>query len=254
MVDQRVPISIITLTWDHLAYTRLAVNSIKPLLQEDDEIIFVDNNSNNDTKNFIRDLKLPCKKKYYLSSENISISQGYNIGLRKSVHPYIFIYDNDLEIVMPNTFDHMLGVFKKENGVGIVCPKINNVVGRARACEGVDELPNKIIEVREKKYRGYPSCASAAWLMTRECMKIVGEFDERFDKYGMLDFDYAKRVLLAKFRIVVDGFIFVQHYGSITAKEYMNGPMLQEMGLKYRKKWGLPCPGDPGIPRGGWHR
>lgn len=232
-------LSVITLTWNHLAYTQKAVESLAPLLTNDDEWIFVDNCSTDGTQGWLMSKQLPCKSLLHICDKNTSISEAYNIAIKESTGDYVLIWDNDLEVVMPNTIEHLLSVFRDCPDAGIVCPMLPNIIGRLRNCTSPDKLPKEIRQISMRHKRPYPMCASAAWLISRKCIEAVGLFDEQFDKYGVLDFDYARRVLDAGFKIYSDGFVWVNHYGSITAKEYMTSEMLHEMHDKFAQKWGL---------------
>jgi len=232
-------VSVVTLTWNHLQYTKKAVESLAPLLTEEDEWIFCDNLSKDGTPEYLDALKLPCKKIVLYPVEHTSISQAYNLCIKASSGDYVFIWDNDLEAVMPDTLTHMLSVFGDRPGTGIVCPCLPNVVGRLRECVLPSKLCKEIREISCKHNRPYPMCVSAAWLLSRACIEKVGLFDEQFDKYGILDFDYAKRVIIEGFKIFSDGYIWVQHYGSITANTYLNIDILRDMHEKFAKKWSI---------------
>jgi len=243
-------VSVVTLTWNHLDYTRKAVESIIPILRPDDEIIVVDNNSNDGTQGYLMSQNFPCSNHLIFLEEQCGIGKAYNIAFRKAGGDFIFIYDNDLEIVMPNTLEHMIGIFNNDDSIGIVCPCINRIIGRIRACESKDKLPNDIQEIRMGYKKWWPECPSAAWLIRKECREKVGFWDEDFDPYGMADYDFARRVILAGYRILCDRFIFVQHYGSITASSYVNANLLKITREKFYKKWA----GDLFIPRGSFPR
>ncbi len=240
MASQRVGVSVICLTWNHLEYTKKAVDSIAPILTPADEIIFVDNNSTDGTQGYLMSLNLPCPTVCHFSDKHISIAHAYNTGIMRSLRPYIFIYDNDLEIVEPDTLNHMVFVFEHHPAAGIVCPHTDNVIGRLRNIQGPEKKFNRIEQFHMKFHRHYPTCPSAAWLIKREVIEKVGVFDERYEGYGMLDFDYARTVMLAGFDILLDGFVFVKHHGSITAKDYDIQPMLMKQSQQFWDKWKLP--------------
>ena len=63
-----VRVSVITLTWNHLEYTKKAVTSLLPILEPNDEVIFVDNNSNDGTHKYLEDLEIPCEKHLILKA------------------------------------------------------------------------------------------------------------------------------------------------------------------------------------------
>lgn len=249
-----VRVSVITLTWNHLEYTKKAVESIKPILTKEDEIIFVDNLSTDGTQEYLQSLELPCPKYLLSPKEQCGIGAAYNIAFRKAKGAFIFIYDNDLEIMMPNTLDHLIKVHQMYEKAGIVAPCCDNIMGRYRVAHSQGKLKNDIMQIRLKWNKAWPENPSAAWLISKECREKVGFWDELFDPYGMGDYDYGKRVLLAGFELYADRYIFVKHYGGVTAKAYTNSDMFRDTRLKFYKKWGYPAPGEPGVPKGGTPR
>jgi len=242
-----VRVSVITLTWNHIEYTKKAVESIIPCLTSDDEFIFVDNKSTDGTQDYLQSLDLVCPTYVHVVEERCGCAHAYNIGFKKVKGDYIFIYDNDMEIVMKNTLDHMIEVFKNNKDAGIVCPCMNNIIGAVRSCPSISSLKNDIVEIHMGHNKWWPECPSAGWLLKRECLDKVGLFDEQFDPYGINDYDYARRVILAGFKILCDRFIFIQHYGSVTSKEYVTAKMLNVVQEKFYKKWA----GDQHYPKGG---
>lgn len=234
-------VSVVILTWNKLDYTKQAVSSLMPIMHEDDEVIFIDNQSTDGTIKYLNDVELPCYKIVNVVDAPCGIGKAYNKAFDLASGDYIFIYDNDLQIQMPDTLDHMISVFEQKitEGVnpGIVCPCMNNITGRVRALASKDNLPNDIQEIIKRRLRPWPELPSAGWLMSAECMDKVGCWDEQFDPYGIGDYDYAMRVLRAGFRIFADRFIFVHHFGSITSKEYVTKDMLNRTRALFMKKW-----------------
>jgi len=236
---QGVRVSIITLTWNHLKYTKKAVDSILPILKPEDEMIFVDNFSDDGTLEYLEALETPCPKHILFPPFKCGIGKAYNLAFEHAKGEYVFIYDNDLEIKMPETLDSLINTFFLQENVGIVCPCCDNIIGRIRSCKGVNDLEYDVQEITQKYHKPWPELPSAAWLIRNDVLKEVGLWDEQFDPYGIADYDYAKRVLLAGFRILVDRSIFVKHYGSITANDYISKEMMRDVREKFYNKWGL---------------
>jgi GT2 family glycosyltransferase len=232
--------SVITLTWNHLACTRRALESLRPILHSDDELIVVDNNSADGTQGYLSGLTTPCPVRLHFSDTYLSIVHAYNAAINLSSGEYIFIYDNDLEIVEKGTLDHMIGVLSQDPAIGIVLPHCDNIIGCPRSIPGPAKKVNSLVPVQMKRKAHWPACASAAWLIRREVIDKVGLFDERFSEYGFGDLDYARRVLEAGYKIILDGFIFVKHYGSRTVSDADVEPQLRRMRALFWEKWLLP--------------
>ena len=246
MENQGYRVSVIILTWNHLEYTEKAVTSLIPILKPNDEVIFVDNLSTDGTQEYLRGVELPCDKILLSPLERSGIGVCYNIGFQNARGEYIFIYDNDLEIVMSNTLDHMIEVFTNNSKAGIVCPCCNNIIGSLRSFKSANKLPNDVVEITIGRKKWWPECPSAAWLISRYCLDKVGVWDEYFDPYGIGDYDYGRRVILAGFSILCDRFVFVHHYGCITSSNYVDSKLLDEARNKFYKKWAA----DVHVPKG----
>lgn len=232
-----VRVSVVTLTWNNLEYTKKAVESIKKILTPDDEVIFVDNLSNDGTALYLDLLELPCATTVNILPFQCGIGHAYNKAFSQCSGEYIFIYDNDLEIVMPNTLEHLIKVHEERQDAGIVCPCCSNVMGRYRCCLDIQYLEHDIVEISKKWNCAWPECPSAAWLIKKKCLAEIGGWDEQFDPYGIADYDYALRVVNAGWKILVDRHIFVKHYGGVTSSKYVNGEMLEKTRQLFFKKW-----------------
>jgi len=225
-------------------------------MRADDELIVVDNCSTDGTREYLKELAKDSRVVVCLLTENTSITKSYNTGIKASSGEFIFIFDNDLEIVEPNTLDHMIQTFDVLEGdcrkIGIVAPHTNNIIGRQRSIIDSTHKCNRIENITMRRLRPYPILPSAAILILREAGEKVGWFDERYDGYGMLDLDFARSVIVAGYEIILDGFIFVKHYGSVTVSDYDIQPDLIRMRQLFDAKWNLPD--TSGRPPRHWGR
>ena len=72
-------LSIITINYNGIAYTRKFLDSLKPFMQDDWEVIVVDNASRQDEASLLRQ-EYPWIK-CIQSTENVGFSGGNNIGV-----------------------------------------------------------------------------------------------------------------------------------------------------------------------------
>ena len=110
-------ISIITLSWDNLDYTKAFVNSIRNNTTIKYELIIVDNGSEALTQNWVKE----NADNYILYDHNKGFSKGFNEGVNIAKGKYIMMANNDTEF--PPLWDiKLLETIKNNPMAGIVSP------------------------------------------------------------------------------------------------------------------------------------
>ncbi len=173
-------------------------------------IIVIDNNSKDDTVNFI-------KKNYPVvqlieAKKNLGFGQGNNVGLIIAVNSqadYIFLINQDA-YVETDTLEKLINAHKNNSEFGILSPIHLNGTG-----DEFDDhfykflLQSDITEIisseilNTKKSTNIINTSfvnAAAWLISRECLIKTGGFDPIFFHYGEDD-NYAQRALFKGFKI-----------------------------------------------------
>ena len=183
------------------------------------EIIVVDNNSKDDTVQFI-------KKKFsnvFLieNKENTGFGKANNQGISHALKhnaEYVFLLNQDA-YVMEDTLEKLINVARQNPEYGIISPihldgEGNNVerdflsFASSQATTGLvnDALRSRI---EDKIYSTY-FVNAAAWLITKKCLKIVGGFSPTFYHYGE-DNNYCHRAHFHKIKIGIYPFAFILH-------------------------------------------
>ncbi|MBO6088297.1 glycosyltransferase, partial [bacterium] len=112
-------LSIITLTYNNLEYTR---NFIKSLYEntKDFELILVDNGSTDGTVEYLK--SLPYNNiKFIFNEKNLGFPKGNNQGLEIAEGEYIGFLNNDI-LLSSNWFEGVEFVFKNETDAAFVSP------------------------------------------------------------------------------------------------------------------------------------
>ncbi len=173
-------------------------------------IIVIDNNSKDDTINFI-------KKNYPVvqlieTGKNHGFGQGNNMGLAIAVNSaadYVFLMNQDV-YVETDTLEKLINAHKNNPEFGILSPIHLNGTGDEFDDHFYKFLMESDIkevittEILNKKKSGDIIDTSfvnaAAWLISRECLLKTGGFDPIFFHYGEDD-NYAQRVLFKGLKI-----------------------------------------------------
>ena len=122
-------LSIITLTYNNLHYTKKYIESLYKNTK-DFELILVDNGSTDGTVDYIK--SLPYNNiKLIINEENLGYAKGNNQGIAAAEGEYIGFLNNDI-LLPSNWFDEIEKVFIAEEKAGFVSPielnpKIQNV-------------------------------------------------------------------------------------------------------------------------------
>ncbi|SVA96100.1 uncharacterized protein METZ01_LOCUS148954, partial [marine metagenome] len=84
-------ISVITLSWDNLDYTKAFVKSIRKNTSFPNELIIVDNGSESNTRRWVE----KNADQFLIFDENQGFSKGFNEGVKIAKGDYIMMANND---------------------------------------------------------------------------------------------------------------------------------------------------------------
>ena len=220
-------LSIITLSWDNLDYTKAFVESIRNNTVLPYELIIVDNGSEIETQKWVKenaDMTL-------IFQQNQGFSKGFNEGLNIAQGQYVMMANNDTEF--PPGWDmKLVECLEKYPKVGIVSPVYTS--GRRIAQR---EKPGiKLIKVGRFK-RG-PS--GVAYFMRRdEMINIFGQWCEDYEIASGEDADLCMTVWNNNFDILIDERVLIKHKGKVTSRSKLKDwkILYSNNGKQYRKKW-----------------
>lgn len=182
------------------------------------EIIVVDNNSNDNSVEFIRS----TYKRIILieQKENQGFGRANNIGIKKAIEnfaDFIFLLNQDA-VIEKNTISRLVEFAKANKQFGIVSPIHLNGKGTdidfnfqsylsQWNCNGFlsDLFFNRVKESYEV---GFVNAAS--WLISKNCVDTVGGFNPVFFMYGEDD-NYVHRLRYHGFKIGIITNAFIYH-------------------------------------------
>jgi rhamnosyltransferase len=181
-------------------------DNIKAIIDQVDQIIIVDNNSDN--KEQIIKLCLNNSVKIIQLDKNYGIAYALNRLFRHYIinkNDWVLTLDQDS--ICPS---NMISTYKKyiDNNVGIICPTIydinrNNVI---------EQDNNVFIEKR---------CITSGSLTSVKAYYFIDGFDEKMFIDGV-DFDFCDRLLNNNFTILRCGDVILKHeIGKITIRKFL---------------------------------
>ncbi len=232
----RESVSIIVVTYNSEKTIKRLLDSLLPTLHDKDEIIIVDNNSKDNTVDFLKSLNNK-QIKVILNEENVGYSKGINIGIEASKSP-IVIFLNPDTVVTGNWIDRLIKHLDKETGaVGPLSTYTipYQFVGTYIPVDRLQDLSNEeIAELVYRKFKGgYKETKvlmGFCLVLRRETLEKEGYLDEDlFLGNDDLELSWRLRERGYKLKIALDTFIYHEgHVSFKTEKKSKTDRLVQE--------------------------
>ena len=225
---------IIIPVWDQLEFTKECVDAILKNTHYPYRLILIDNGSEFETKNYLKNLEKNRPKEVMLvnNDENLGFVKAVNQGLKHSDSPYVCIMNNDT-IPAPGWLERMIEFADSHDEVGLVNPQ----------CDGHGNMPldeyAQILSRDRGKYMEMNQCQGFCMLIKREAVERVGYLDEAFGIGGFDDTDYSMRAHIAGYRCVAikDAYVYHRLHSSFNASGDREDWVRRNRRIYY-DKWG----------------
>lgn len=241
-------VSVIVVTWNGSEVTRACLESLLadqswPLL----ELIVVDNGSQDDTPEFLREFaERDPRIRLILNEDNRGFAAANNQGLEIAGGKYLVLLNNDT-VVTRGWVRQLVGHFRRDPGIGLLGPITNNIGNEARvqtAYTSIEEMPAEAQAItisRAGRCFEIPVVAFFCVMVSREVYEEVGCLDEGFGMGFFEDDDYCRRVRDAGKRVVCAEDVFIHHELSASFSKIDQGErsrLFERNKRYYEEKWG----------------
>jgi GT2 family glycosyltransferase len=242
-------VSVIVVTRDNLALTRLCLES---LLDNPDgppyEIVVVDNASTDGTRPYLLALaRRAAHVRVVLNDENAGFPRACNQGLDEARGSELVILNNDT--IVSRGWLGRLRTHLVDPHVGLVGPVTNRIGNEAEipvdyaTLRGFRALATR----RAAEYVGqaFEISMPAMFCLAfrRDVCEQLGSLDEGFGLGTLEDDDYALRSSAAGYRNLCAEDVLVHHFGEATfGALYASGEhsrLLENNRLRFEEKWGM---------------
>lgn len=236
--------SIIILTYNQLAYTKLCIESIRKFTPKNSyEIIVVDNNSSDDTVEWLK------KQKDIIgiyNKENRGFPGGCNQGMKIARGDNILLLNNDT-IVTPNWLNNMQKALYRDDNIGIVsaitneCSNYQQIEVDYHDFESMIEFSKKINISNELAWDQRVKLVGYCFMIRKELIDKIGLLDEGFFPGNYEDDDYSIRSICAGYKNILCKDVFIHHFRSVSFNslpETFSQSMTNNLA-RFNEKWGF---------------
>ena len=255
--------SIIILTLNELACTRLCLESLAAHTPEPHEVIVVDNGSHDGTVDFLRRVR---GVRLIANRQNRGFAGGCNQGMVAARGDLLLLLNNDC-VVTPGWLAGLGRVLDSRPRAGMAGPVSNYVSGpqldrEARYSTMEEMLRHAAATAARERGRATSvgRLVGLCLLFPRSLMERIGLLDERFGRGNFEDDDYCRRALIAGYELLIAHEVFIHHFGSRTFQANQIDYLAEHERNRavYRAKWNdlpapRPLPAEAGDPlAAGW--
>lgn len=224
-------VTIIIRCRNNWALTKSCIDSIiKNTNRELYKLVVVDDGSTDETLQKLIGLQAEGSLIRLRHDTSLGAVVSTNDGLKyyfKNPTDYVMVLDNDTEILDGDNswLIDLISYFKEDEMLGILGCVSDNVIG----LQNVSQLTND----KEPKF-----LISFAWMMSLECAKRCGFFDERYWPGNFEDIDYCITATRNGFKLKVAKDVFIKHLCHQTFNQMGLNELVQTNEKKGLAKWG----------------
>ena len=186
LINRYVNISIVT--FNRLSFTKQAVAAILKYTAFPHVITVVDNNSQDETQEYLKELhQTGVIKNLVLLKENVGVAKASNIAwLQEPEALYYLKYDNDIVIEKNNWLSSLITVIDAIPELGAIGYNFEPL-----------SYPIQVINSQRIRIKEQGNIGGACFLIPKRTSDILGYWCEDYGLYGFEDVDYSFRIKLA---------------------------------------------------------
>ncbi len=233
---------IVIATWNAVAMTRVALESIRREANVAYRLVLVDNSEEPDARAWFRDIAASGEFGETLliqNDENLGWLKATNIGLRQADAEFICLLNNDV-VCGTDWLRRCVALMQREPDIAIVNPRGNE---RSENClvKDVNAYARKLAQEQDRSFTELDHCSGFCMVVRGALFREIGLLDEIFDGGYYEDNDLSYRAQAAGYRCAQCDDAFVLHLVSQSFKKMpaeLKRKMIARNREICRRRWG----------------
>jgi GT2 family glycosyltransferase len=244
-------VSILVVTYNNLALTRLCLASLQRAAGTlPFEIIVVDNASSDGTQAWLAETaaRALVPLEVVANAHNAGFAAANNQAAARARGDVVVFLNNDC-VVVSGWLETLIAHLDRDPSIGLVGP-VTNSGGNGEAqlgtryadLDGMRRFAEGYTRAHAGEVADVPMLALFCAAMTRDRFAAVGGLDERYGRGLFEDDDLALAVRRRGWRVAVARDVFVHHYGGASFSRLPPGDYLRlwwNNRRAYERKWGI---------------
>ncbi|MDW8799693.1 glycosyltransferase [Clostridium sp. A1-XYC3] len=243
--NKELKTSIVILTYNKLDYTKLCIDSVKKYTKAGTyEIIVVDNNSTDDTRDWLKEQN---DIKVILNDINLGFPGGCNVGIEAAEKGNDILLLNNDTIVTPRWLENLNNCLYSDEYIGAVgavsnsCSNYQAIKTEYKSIEEMVAFADEYNVSDSAKWEQKVKLIGFCMLVKRPVLDKVGLLDEIFFPGNFEDDDLGYRIQSEGYKLMLCNDTFVHHFGSTSFKDNPEkfNKLLNDNSIKFMNKWGF---------------
>lgn len=218
-------VSIIVINWNGENIIKKCLPSLLNLDYPNYEIIFVDNNSNDKSIQYVEEQRGKSKMPFRIikNKNNYGNAKGKNIGAKYASGKYLWLLDNDIK-VKSNSLNYLVEYLEKNKEAGILSPKLLNFQDPSRILSAgglftfygpsINNLGFNKLDNGDYNYEREISFATGAvTFLSKKLWDKMGGYQTRGNSFCHEDCDIGARCRIFGYKIFYIPQSITFHYG-----------------------------------------
>jgi len=220
-------VSIIICVWNCLDYLKKCIETIPKTKFKNYEIVIVDNGSNEETQNYIKQLK--TKKiisKAIFNNVNLGFSKGNNVAI-ESCDNDVLLLNSDTEIIQEDWLEKMQETAYSQENIGIVGCRQKNAQGflmhagsyMLKNCSKGAQIGWGLPDFNQyNSVREVEGVVGSCMYIKRELINKIGGLPKEYESYYE-DTVYCLMAREAGYKTYNDGRVTIIHHQNVSTRE-----------------------------------
>jgi len=232
---------IIMIIWNELDVTKKALESIKNNSNFPYRLILIDNNSEQNTKQWLKTIEKTQEfgeTIVIFNKENLGWIKGINKGLEIADSKYICFMNNDI-LCGYNWLHNMIDTMEKYPEIGLANPK-GNETSENKKIKDLNEYAKTLEKENKNKFIELEHCSGFCMLVKKEVVDKIGYLDEVYGFGYYEDNDYSYKAKKAGYLCVEISNAIVYHFISKSVNKNIEWKkkIIEKNKKIFEKRWG----------------